>query len=796
MNQDGVPRLARSATGGEITASTYGVAPALPRAEAEPIYGLGWDEKEERFNPVEIFFYILRHRWLIASIIAVGLAIGVVVTLAQTKMYRAKALLEIVPPSARVMQDLQVVSETADQRTYRTALEKLRGREMAQRVVHELGLTEREKFLFPSGGFSLGNLIKRATGGSSSKQFASMGPEARERRAVQIVRAGLATRLLFGTSIISITFSSHDREIARQVANQFASSYIAQRLDQTGEASKMAREFIGEQVEEVKNKLQTAEKSLVDYAKAQGINISEEQDSLISDQIKSINEALSAAIQERLLNERLVEQINAGKATNLEAVLNNEAIQKNRSRIAELRGQYQQKRRKFKPSYPEMLELSGQIKELNKLLKQDIDAIANGVRLQLQGSVKKIEDLRQKLAELESQQAKYQDKNIRYTILKREVDAYRSQYQSLISKLNELGVSSEIKSKSASVVQNAVTPDRPYSPRLALNLLLAFAASVLTAGGSVYVYELLNNTFSNPDQVEHELKLPVLGVLPFVEEGKLKDYAKDPKSAFSEAYRTLRTSIHFSGIEGAPRSLLVTSTEPGEGKSSTSMKLAEEFGALGLKVAIIDADLRKPTMHRHAGIPNGLGLSNVLTNTVPIDQADKEVQIIRTTPWPNVWLITAGTPPPNPANLLAAQKMGLFVEGCAKQFDLVIIDSPPVIGLADALLLSRLAEATLVVVSSHQVARSSAKNAIKRLRNAGAHVIGAALSKFKMDRMEYNYTYRYMNTGYLTYGSSGEGDEPESGKEPSDHEEASTILPGEKRLSMDDIFSRIRGGGV
>ncbi|MCP5076005.1 MAG: polysaccharide biosynthesis tyrosine autokinase [Rhodobacteraceae bacterium] len=794
MNEDSVAKLAHSATGGGLTPIQYGIQPTLARAESEPIYGLGWDEKEERFNPVEIFFYMVRHRWMIMSIIAFGLIVGVVVTMTQTRMYRAKALLEIVPPSARVIQDLQVVSETADQRTYRTALEKLRGREMAQRVVHELGLTERKAFLFSDNGFSPIKLVKRATGSTSGKAFAEMGPEARERRAVRLVRAGLTTRLLFGTSIIAISYSSSDKELARQVANQFASSYIAQRLDQTGEASKLAREFIGEQVEEVKKKLQAAEKSLVGYAKAQGIIITEEQSSLISGQIKSINEALSVAIQERLLNERLVEQINAGKATNLEQVLSNEAIQKNRSRIAELRGMYQQKRRKFKPSYPVMLELAGQIQELNKLLKQDVQAVANGIRLRLQGSNKKEEDLRGKLAELEALQAKYQDKNIRYTILKREVDAHRSQYQSLIGKLNELGVSSEIKSKSASVVQNAVTPDRPYSPRLALNLLLAFAASVLTAGGSVYVYELMNNTFSNPDQVEHELKLPVLGVLPFVEDGKLKELSGDPKSAFSEAYRTLRTSIHFSGIEGAPRSLLVTSTEPGEGKSSTSMKLAEEFGALGLRVAIIDADLRKPTMHRHAGISNGLGLSNVLTNTVPVDQADKEVQIIRTTPWPNVWLITAGTPPPNPANLLAAQKMGLFVEGCTKQFDLVIIDSPPVIGLADALLLSRLAEATLVVVSAQQVARSSAKNAIKRLRNAGAQVIGAALSKFRMDRMESNYTYRYMNTGYLTYGTPGE--ETEAGKEPSDHDGASKILPGEKRLSMDDIFGRIRGRGV
>lgn len=753
MNDESAGRMARAAYARGTRPAPVPIPPLPGSPGFEPETGAVRDDTGSKFDPLELLGYLLRHRWLIAGIIFAGLILGVVFTMVQTPLYRAKTLIEIVPPSARVIKDLQVVNETGDQRTYRTALEKLRGREMARRVVHELALTEQPAFMFPRQGFSLRNLVSRAMG-RGQPALGSMSPDARERRAVSLLKSNLATRLLFGTSIISITYSSDNPDLARQIADQFANSYIAQRLDQTVETSTVARQFIAEQVDEVKKKLQASEKSLVNYAKSASITVTGEEGSLIAAQIKSINDALSKVIQERLTYERLTEQINAGRSGNLEQVLSNEAIARTRSRIAELQATYQQKRRRFKPDYPEMLELQGQIQELKKLMQQDVSAITGGIELQFQVLVKKENDLRDKLKDLEVEQASYRDKNIQYTILKREVDSYRLQYQSLINKLNDLGVSSEIKNKSASIVQYAITPESPYSPRLPLNLALALAASVLVSAVSVYAYELLNNTFSTPDQVESELKLSILGVIPHVEDSEIAAVRANPRSTLSEAYRTLRTSIHFSGFDGAPRSLVVTSTEAGEGKSSTSTKLAEEFGALGMKVVIIDADLRKPTIHRYAGVSNRVGLSNFLTNSVPVSMAHEEVEFIRATSWQNVWMVTAGTPPPNPANLLASQKLGLFVEDCMERFDLVIIDSPPVIGLSDALLLSRLAEATLLVVSAHQVARSATKNACKNLRNAGAQLAGVALTKFRFDRMEYNYSYRYMNSDYLSYGST------------------------------------------
>lgn len=788
MNDESQGRIVQVAPPGDAFGRQIAY-PAPPNMDwTQQAYGIGKDEDDERFDPLRLLLYIVRHRWLIVSIIALGLLAGLVVTLVQTPQYRAKSMLEVEPPSASAIKEFQAVSEIADLRTYKTALAKLQSREITQRVVNELGLAERADFLFPKGEFSPVNYIKRALGSRISTKMEDLSAEERERRAIRRVQENLGTKLLRGTSVISISYSSANPDIARQVANQFAASYIAQRLDQTSETSTLAREFVAERVADVKVKLQKSEQSLLDYAKAQGITITGDEGSLVSENIKAINEALSKAIQERLTNERLVEQIDAGKEQGLEQVIANENIQKNRSRIAELRGTYQQKRRTFKPDYPEMRALSGQIQELEKLLDQDVDAIVSGIRLQYQASIKKEEDLKKKLTELEGAQSEYQDKNIRYTILKREVDSYRSQYQNLIKKLNDLGVTSEIKNKSASIVEYAVTPYIPFSPSITKNLAIALAFSIFLTGGSIYIYELMNNTFSDPDQIEHELKLPVLGILPFVPESDFAKAQDDPRSSLSEAYRTLRTSIQFTGINGAPRSLLVTSTEPSEGKSQTSLSLAREFGALGLNVLLIDADLRRPTMHRRAGLPNTLGLSNLLTNTVPVESSQEDIEIMRSTQWDNVWMVTAGTLPPNPANLLASQKMGKFVEAALRRFDIVLIDSPPIIGLADALLLSRLTEATILVVSAHQVSRSSAKNARKKLQNAGAHIVGAALSKFKLDRLEYNYAYSYMNYGYIAYGPAG--DKAHQAREPNDYGSSSSSPSGGRRFSLARLFGR------
>ncbi|RVC83920.1 polysaccharide biosynthesis tyrosine autokinase [Mesorhizobium sp. M4A.F.Ca.ET.022.05.2.1] len=714
-------------------------------------YGRDFAEQDQGFNPLKLLFYVVQYRWLIAMMMAAGLVAGAVVTMMQTPKYQATAQLEVLVPSAKVFQDIEVVSENSDIRAFQTAREKLKSRALAQRVVFQLGLSEKPDFLFPTPDFSISNIFYRAFRITKDPLIEEKTLEQREAIAIKRVLDNLTVNLVTNTSLLSITFLDQKPKYASDVANQVAQSYIDQRVDQTSETSDLARQFIQEQVSQVKQKLQKSEEELVAYARDAGITVTGDAKSLIGSNIEALNAALQAATQERFEAGSVVDQIDKGRGGSLGAVLESKGLQVLSDKLADLNSQYQQKLGILKPGFPEMQQLQSQIKELQRVYNNGVLAITDSLRLKYQQAQDKEADLKEKLADMERQQVAFNDKNIKYTILKREVDSNRSQYDSLIAKLNEVGVSSELKTQSAAIVDVATQPTAPYSPRLSINLAIALALFMAISGTIIYVIELLNNTFANPEQVEKELGLAILGILPHVDDRELIASIADQKSGLSEAYRSLRTSLQFSGAEGAPRSLLITSSEPAEGKSTTAFKLGQDFAALGARVLLVDADLRKPNLHRLFGLDNTIGLSNLLTNTVRKEDLGS---IFRSTKYANVTVLTSGTIPPNPADLLSSSRMAMIVTNLSKRYDLVIVDAPPIVGLSDAPILSRLAEGTLMVISTKQVTRKSAKTALKRLRAAGANVVGAAMSKFAVNKFDYNYAYKYMNYQYYNYGTA------------------------------------------
>jgi capsular exopolysaccharide synthesis family protein len=746
--------------GAESALEPYDPVYRASYARAEP--GYPQPEDDAGFDPLRLLYYVLQYRWLILGMAALSLVAGTLFTLMQTPKYEASVRLEILVPSAKVFDDMQVVSEGTDIRAFLTAREKIRSRALAERVVYELNLSENASFLFPEPDFALSNLFDRAFGSSSPRSLDDVKPERREALAISRVQSNLAAELVNNTSLLQVTYRDQNAEMASRIANQAAQSFIDQRIDQTGDTSALARQFIQEQVLQVKERLQKSEEELVAYAKSAGLTIDDSNSSLILNSIRAINEALSTAVRERLDKGRWVTQIDAGQGAFLPQVLESEGIQKLRNQVSELRSQYQQKLGTLRPAYPEMQQMSTQIAELERQIEQAIGVVTNSIRLEFEDAQVSEEQLRQKLAELEAQQSDFQDRNIQYTILKREVDSNRSQYESLISKLNEVGVGSELRNQNAEIVDPAVAPASPFSPRMPVNMAISFALFMAGSAAFIYIRELMNNTFTAPEQAEKELRLPILGILPAIADNAMSDARADPQSGLSEAYRSLRTALQFTGTDGNPKSLLVTSSEPSEGKSTSALKLAEDFAVLGSKVLVIDADLRKPNMHRLFNTSNTMGLSNLLTSTVPSSDLR---ELIKSTQFENVKLLTSGTLPPNPADLLSSPKMAQLMRVFGERFDMVIIDAPPIIGLSDAPILSRLTEGTLLVVSSGQVGRKAAAAALKRLRSAGANVLGVALTKFSVQKFDYNYAYGYVNASYYDYGGQIERLEEGSGEE-------------------------------
>lgn len=742
-------------------------------------------EPEEGFDPLKLIWYALHYRWLIAAFLLAGFIAGLLFVYLQTPLYRSTAKVEIVTDSAKVIQDLEVVTQSSDLRALETARQKLFSRELARRVVFELNLTEDEAFLAPTPSFSLVNLINRITGAQKQADLEALSAETREAMAVGRVQHGLSASLVRNTSIMNVTFSHPSREHTALVANQVVESFIDQNVDRTSQTSDLARQFIEEQVRETKEKLQNSERALVAYAKEEGITLTGDDASLISENISQLNEALAQAIQDRLAAERYFEQVQEGNAATLPKVFESASIQATKEKIAELRASYQEKLATLKPGFPEMRRLQAQISELERQIDLEIASIAKTTEIRFEQAKQREAAVKRELEQLEREQREFQDKNIQYTILKREVDSNRAQYDSLIGKLNEVGVGADLRTTNASLVDEALAPGGPYSPQLSRTVLMSLFLFSAMAAALIYLLELMNNTFTVPDQIESELKIPVLGILPNVAEKEQMAALEDPKSALSEAYRSLRTSLQFTGTEGAMRTLLVTSAEPSEGKSTTVFKLAQDFSALGRSVLVIDADLRKPRLHRIFNTDNSIGLSNLLSNVVR--QGDV-VSIFRNTGNPNVTFLPAGTIPPNPADLLMSQRMALTLHFCAKKYDMVIIDAPPVMGLSDAPILSRHADATLLVVSSKQVTRKSVKTALNRLKNSGGNVVGAALSKFSVDNLDYNYAYRYMQYNYYSY-DSGETPKLENDAKPQSVPQAPkpNILAAIANMSRDFI---------
>ena len=435
----------------------YGVAMGYQAGAAfEPIH----DEIDDEagFDPLKLFWYVIHYRWLIAAFLVTGFVSGIIFTFLQTPMYRAAANIEIQSAGAKIIQDLEVLSQSDEKRVYETAKVKLKSRDLIRRVIFKLNLTEKSEFLAPTANFSLGNIFKRAFGISDKADVMELSSETREEMSIGIIREHTSINLIRGTSILSVEYSHAKPAYAAEIANQLVSSFINQNVDKKSETSDLARQFIEEQVRETKKKLQESEKNLVAYAQQVGITVTGDDVSLISANIAEINKALSEAIQQRLTEERFNQQVKDGESATLPEVFASDSIQKTKQKITELKATYQEKLGTLKPSFPEMRRLSAQINELGKQINLEIGAIAKSVKIRYQQILEKEKALKRELVELEQNQTVFQRKNIQYTILKREVDSNRKQFDSLIGKLSEIGIGSEIKTANISIIENAIPP--------------------------------------------------------------------------------------------------------------------------------------------------------------------------------------------------------------------------------------------------------------------------------------------------------------------------------------------------
>jgi capsular exopolysaccharide synthesis family protein len=661
-------------------------------------------------------------RWLILGTIAVALAGAIVLTFLTTPLYRASAVLEINPPTVEILDPQK--SGTRMQQNDRdflvTQYGLLASRNLAQRVAQDLNLSGNPEVV-PEG-------IDRATG---------------LKVATGALMSGFEVEPVQGSRLVQIAFTSPSPALAAQITNSYADNFINSNLERRYEASSYARQFLERQIAKTKSELEKTERQLVAYAQAQGListggqqgQAAGDTNSLEGASLIALNEALAQAQSKRIAAEQRYRQ--AGRINASQTIESTAPLRAERARV---QAEYQEKLARFKPDYPEMVQIRSRLEALDQQIARETGTVSGGSTSSLlaeyQAAAAEERTLQARVAQLKGSVLAERGNRIQYNILQREVDTNRSLYDALLQRYKEIGVAGGIGTNTVSVVDRAEVPGAPSSPNLMLNLLIALALGAIAGMGAALALEFLNDTIKTPDDVREKLRLPSLGVVPKKKGNEpLSEELKDQTSPISEAYFSLQTSIQFTTDSGAPKTLLITSTRAAEGKSSTTLALAQGFARLGKSVLLIDSDLRKPAFV--TGLEPNEGLSKLLTNSEPLSQHVMKTQ------FEGLSLLPCGPLPPNPAELLSSPRLKAIIAEASAAYDMVIVDGPPVLGLADAPLLAGTCRGTLLVIESGKTRTKAAIDATNRLKAAGGNIVGAVLTKFRHQAHGYGYGYSY-----------------------------------------------------
>lgn len=696
------------------------------------------------FDLLEYWRIFYKRRWLIVGIVLAIVTLGAVRTLMMTPIYTASVRLQIDRNALKVVEgSVAPGGDSYDFEFMKTHYELLQSRALAERVASTLRLGEDADFFKPRT-FSLTASL-RGLLSSADEAASSPGDTAsRQRWAAGIVVGNRTVRAVPGARLVDVSYADPNPGRAQRIANAYAEAFVASNLDKRFEANAYAKTFLQDQTEQLRLRLEDAERELLEFAEREQILVLTEKSSIAENNLAAANVALGGIVAERIKNEELWKQVESANAINLPQLLSNGMIDSLRARRNALVTEYEEKLQTFKPAYPAMVQLNNKIKEVDRQLASEVKTIKDAYRASFDSSVNQERSMREQIETLRAEVLDYQKRSIQHNILKREVDTTRGLYNGLLQRHKEVDIAGGVGTNNVFIVDRAEQPGGPSSPNLSRALMLSFVLGLGAGLGLAYLLERIDDTIRSAEEMERIIGLATLGVIPKVaSKSSVEEELADLRSSLSEAYRSLCTSLQFSTESGLPKTLLVTSAGPSEGKSITALAIARHFATMGLKVLVIDGDLRNPSMHIRFGLPNTTGLSNYLTGACAPPDAFQRTGIR------NLAFMASGPLPPNAADLLGSARLLSLLSIGQEVFDLIVMDGPPVMGLADAPLLSNAAAATIFVIGAGQSRSGLVRGAVKRLQFARAPVIGAVLTKFDARSAGYGYGYGY---GYESYG--------------------------------------------
>jgi succinoglycan biosynthesis transport protein ExoP len=740
----------------------------IPQGGYYPLSPQGYSDysplpvQEEREVHLRDYWKVIqKRRWIVIAFFLIVLIATAVGTFSMEPVYRGTATIQINKENPQIVDFKEIFAvNTMDMDYYQTQYKILESRTLAKRVIQTLKLAEHPEFQpKPETTFEQ---WKSHLWGSLSGVFGSSGIETSEDEKETFLISDFLGKLkvepIRNSRLVKIHFDSNSPLLSAQVSNSLAASYIQQNLEARFVSTEQAKEWLGKQLEDLKAKVEKADEKLQAFGSQHDIISLEDKENVTMQRLAELNETLTKAEAERMAKEALYKQTQARNFDSFPTILENKLIQDLKQAYIQLEAQYMKLSETFKPEYPEMVRLKNQMEVLQNRLNSEIDKMVLGIKGDYESSLRKEALLRQAFQQQKGKALEMKEKGIQYNILKREADTNRELYKGLLMRMKEAGVSAGITASNIQIVDPAETPESPYKPNKRQNLLLAAVVGLFLGVGLAFFFEYLDNTIKTPEDLEQWVRLPSFGMVPEISTnggrrrlGKGVSYPVElvtyghPKSMLSEAYRYIRTSILLSSSNGCPKMIAITSPNLGEGKTTTVINTAIALSQTGARVLVIDGDMRKPRIHKIFNHENGTGLSTFLSRHGHL------VSIIKKSEVPNLFYIPAGPIPPNPSELLGSNLFKKMLGALQTRFEYILVDTPPVLGFADAIILSSSVSGVILTVLGGKTPKWALQRAKEALQQTQTKILGVVINRVDIRRSDYGHYHQY----YSYYGEEG-----------------------------------------
>ena len=727
---------------------------------------------------------LVKRKWTVLTCLVTIFSVVAIASLKMTPIYEARGSIAINKPDSGLVNFSNSPTfnvDYYDPTEMETEVKILQSDLLALQIVKELGLDRRPEF----GG--------KTAPLPSSLDLAPDPLQADSGRTTSLLssfRSNLKVALAPNTHIIEVHYRSPDKDLAANVVNTLMTTYTENNFKSRFDSTMQASDWLSKQLVDLQMKVETSQEKLVHYQKEHEILGIDDKQNITTAKLDELNKELTSAESERMDKESIYRLVQAGDTDTIASaasVLDSAGVNSQsagglletlRSKEADLKIQAADLNTQFGPAYPKLAQINNQLKEINAQLLAETKKLSGKIKGQYMAALQREDMLHDALEKQKQEANKLNESAIEYSLLKRDLDTNRQLYEGLLEKLKEAGVSAGLRSNNFRIVDVARVPTSPIEPNIPRNLSFAFMLGLTSGVGLAFLLEGLDNTVRTTEQAQMISGLPPLGMIPLgsrtAREGanakrlviaSSKEAVElitqvRPQSQMAESYRALRTSLLLSNLGAPPKVIMVTSALPQEGKTTTSINCAVVLAQKGIRVLLIDADLRRPSIHKTLGMGPRSGLSNVLTGSATLESAITHSPIL-----PNLDVLPAGTPPPNPAELLASTNMRDVLQELRGQYDHIVVDTPPTLSVTDAVVLSPRADAIVLVIRSGQTTKQALRRSRDILMQVNAKVSGVLLNAVDLSSPDYYYYYEYQGkyAGYYHDHSShddedGDGD--------------------------------------